>query len=68
MKIPIQNSLFFIFLAILSTSCVKDEIALPPLNCTQPDLTVNRTVAEVRKGADPVVAQYKFDDIIEAYA
>ncbi len=67
MKIPIQNSLFFIFLAILSTSCVKDEIALPPLNCTQPDLTVNRTVAEVRKGADPVVAQYKFDDIIEAY-
>ena len=67
MKIPIQNPLFSIVLVLFITSCVKDEIALPPLNCTQPDLTVHRTVTEVRKGADVVVAQYKFNDIIEAY-
>ncbi len=67
MKITAQNPLFSIVLVLFITSCVKDEIALPALNCTQPNLTVNRTVVEVRKSADAVVAQYKFDDIIEAY-
>ena len=65
---PIFNNLFFsIVIAIAFTSCVNDEVAIPKLSCTQPDLTVNRTVAEVRENANAIVTQYKYDDIIEAY-
>lgn len=67
MKTRIPNLLFYVLVLLCATSCVKDDIALPPLVCTQPNLTVNRTVEEVRNSADAIVKQYKFDDIIEAY-
>ncbi|MFV7233876.1 DUF5689 domain-containing protein [Flavobacterium sp. ZB4R12] len=64
----IFNSLFFsIAITILLTSCANDSVDIPKLSCTQPDLTVNRTVAEVRENANAIVTQYKYDDIIEAY-
>ncbi|MFV5700258.1 DUF5689 domain-containing protein [Flavobacterium sp. XS2P12] len=65
---PIFNSLFFsITIAFFFTSCVNDDVAIPKLTCTQPDLTVSRTVAEVRENANAIVTQYSYDDIIEAY-
>lgn len=65
---PIFNFLFFsITIVILFTSCVNDEVDVPRLTCSQSDLTVNRTVAEVRENANAIVTQYKYDDIIEAY-
>ncbi|MFE3848316.1 DUF5689 domain-containing protein [Flavobacterium sp. LB3P45] len=65
---PIFNSLFFaIAIAILFASCGNDAVEIPKLSCTQTDLTVNRTVAEVRENANAIVNQYKYDDIIEAY-
>lgn len=65
---PIFNFLFFsIIITAFFTSCVTDEVAIPKLICTQPDLTVNRTVAEVRENANSIVTQYSYDDIIEAY-
>lgn len=67
MKSRIPNRIIYLILALSTTNCDTGEMALPPLECTQPDLTVNRTVAEVRAAADAVVAQYKFNDIIEAY-
>jgi hypothetical protein len=67
MKSYIPIPIFCFSIAVLTTSCAKDEVAIPSLECTQANLTVNRTVAEVRTSADAIVAQYKFDDIIEAY-
>ena len=65
---PTFNLLFFsVVLTLFFTSCVKDEFSVPKLVCSQPDLTVNRTVAEVHNNANAIVTQYLFDDIIEAY-
>ena len=67
MKIPFTSLSLRIFLTLLFASCVQEEPALPPLECNQPYLKTNRTVAEVRDAADAIVTQYKYDDIIEAY-
>lgn len=67
MKSIFYNLLFSIGIAIVFARCVKDDFEVPKLACTQADLTVNRTVAEVRANANSVVAQYAYDDIIEAY-
>ncbi|MFV5694238.1 DUF5689 domain-containing protein [Flavobacterium sp. LB3P122] len=67
MKTNICNRFFSIAITILFASCVNDAVEIPKLSCTQPDLTVNRTVAEVRENANAIVTQYKYDDIIEAY-
>ena len=67
MKSHITIRIFYITIALITANCAKDEVAIPSLECTQANLTVNRTVAEVRTSADAIVAQYKFDDIIEAY-
>ena len=57
----------FLLLTITFSSCVTDEVAAPKLICTQPDLVINTTVANVRATANAIVTQYKYDDIIEAY-
>jgi len=67
MKSRISIHIFSFVLALLTISCVKDEVALPSLECTESKLTVNRNVEDVRNAADAIVAQYKYDDIIEAY-
>jgi hypothetical protein len=67
MKSQILIRVFCFVIALSTTNCVKDEVAIPSLECTQANLTVNRTVEDVRASADAIVAQYKFDDIIEAY-
>ncbi len=67
MKSHIPIRVFFVTIALITANCTKDEVAIPSLECTQANLTVNRTVAEVRTSADAIVVQYKFDDIIEAY-
>lgn len=65
---PNFNFLFFsLTIVILFTSCVNEAVDVPRLTCTQSDLKVNRTVAEVRENANAIVTQYKYDDIIEAY-
>ncbi|MDI1303501.1 MAG: DUF5689 domain-containing protein, partial [bacterium] len=67
MKTNICKRFFSIAITILFASCVNDAVDVPKLTCTQPDLTVDRTVAEVRENANAIVTQYKYDDIIEAY-
>jgi hypothetical protein len=65
-----MNSKFYIvFIGIALTfgSCAKEEFDVPKLTCTQPDFKVNRTVEEVRAVTNSIVAQYTYDDIIEAY-
>jgi hypothetical protein len=65
-----MNSKFytvFLGIAMIFGSCTKEEFNVPKLTCNQPDLKVNRTVEDVRASANAIVAQYKYDDIIEAY-
>jgi len=57
----------FLGIVMFFVSCAKDEFDVPKLSCNQPDLKVNRTVEEVRAATSSIVAQYKYDDIIEAY-
>jgi hypothetical protein len=67
MKSILNQFLLLTLITTLFSSCVKDDFAIPKLTCTQPDWTVNRSVVEVRANANAIVAQYPFDDIIEAY-
>ena len=67
MKYPSYFFLFSILVVLLFTGCVKEEFTVPTLSCTQPNLTINRRVAEVRADAGAIVTQYLFDDTIEAY-
>lgn len=69
MKTNILKSVFFVALAIGSlSSCVNDDnYDIPALDCTQPNLIANRTIAQVIAASTPLVTQYAFDDVIEAY-
>jgi hypothetical protein len=60
---------YTVFLGIAMTfgGCAKEDFDVPKLTCNQPDFKVNRTVEEVRAVTNSIVAQYKYDDIIEAY-
>jgi hypothetical protein len=47
-------------------SC-NNEVEIPKLACTQPNLTVNQTVQKVKDFSGSVPKQYSYNDIIEAY-
>jgi hypothetical protein len=59
--IPICTLLFVFF-----CSC-NNEVEIPRLACTQPDLTVNQTVQKVKDMSASVPKQYSYNDVIEAY-
>jgi hypothetical protein len=59
--IPICTLLFVFF-----CSC-NNEVEIPRLACTQPDLTVNQTVQKVKDISGSVPKQYGYNDVIEAY-
>ncbi len=62
------SSLSFLFVfSFFLTNCAQEDFDIPKLECTQPDLKVNQTVAQVKANANAIVAQYPFEDIIEAY-
>jgi hypothetical protein len=65
MKKIFLNSIFILSL-LLIYGCNNDA-ETPKLECTQPDLTVNKTVEKVHDLAGMVAKQYVYDDIIEAY-
>lgn len=70
MKTTFLKSIFFAVLGLgIFSSCVKDDsYGIPELNCTQPNLTANRTVQQVINVTTSLVSQYQYpDDIIEAY-
>jgi hypothetical protein len=56
----------FAFSFLLLFSC-NEEVEVPKLECTQPDLKVNKTVEKVHELSGNVAKQYVYDDIIEAY-
>lgn len=52
--------------ALSLISCSK-EVETPELACTQPNLTVNKSVEKVYELSGTTAKQYLYDDIIEAY-
>jgi hypothetical protein len=67
MKVYFYYLILIFQVLFLICGCENKETELPKLECKQPNFIVNRTVAEVKTSANAIVAQYKFDDIIEAY-
>lgn len=59
-------SSFFGLSLLLIYSC-NNEIEMPKLECTQPNLKVNKTVEKIHELSGTVAKQYGYDDIIEAY-
>ena len=65
MKNKFLNS-FKVLLILLFCNC-NNEAEAPKLECTQPDLAVNKTVEKVREVSGTTARQYVYNDIIEAY-
>ncbi|MEN9910091.1 MAG: hypothetical protein RLZZ540_3250 [Bacteroidota bacterium] len=61
-----QFFLMMIFLLVFG-ACANNETEIPKLSCNQPDIPVNKTVTQIKKTAAEIVAQYPYDDVIEAY-
>lgn len=54
------------FLLLFFYGC-NNEVEIPKLACTQPDLAINQTVEKVKDLSGSVPKQYSYNDIIEAY-
>ncbi|EIA10045.1 DUF5689 domain-containing protein [Flavobacterium frigoris] len=67
MKATSYTVFSLLLLVIVFTSCVNDEVEIPKLSCNQPDLSVNKSVADVHTNAAAIVSKYEYNDIIEAY-
>tara|TARA_R110000868_G_scaffold53163_3_gene167172 strand:+ start:7332 stop:8684 length:1353 start_codon:yes stop_codon:yes gene_type:complete len=67
MKAIYYTIISLLVLGFFFSSCTNDASTVPKLTCNQPDLVVNKTVAEVHTTAGAIVSQYLYDDIIEAY-
>lgn len=65
MKNRFLNS-FFSALLLCFSSC-NEEVAIPKLECTLPDLTVNQNVEKVKEASSATATKYLYNDIIEAY-
>jgi hypothetical protein len=65
MKNIFLNTLFVLSLVFLF-GC-SNEVQTPKLECTQPNLAVNKSVEKVHELSGTVAKQYVYDDIIEAY-
>lgn len=61
-----MKNIFFAITVLLFYSC-NNEVEIPKLTCTQPDLAVNKTVDKVIEVSTATPKQYLYDDIIEAY-
>ncbi|KAF2079272.1 DUF5689 domain-containing protein [Flavobacterium sharifuzzamanii] len=56
-----------ILIFVLSLISCSKEVETPELVCTQPNLSVNKSVEKVYELVSPTAKQYLYDDIIEAY-
>lgn len=63
-----KNYTFPLFLLLLILGgCANDPTEIPKLSCNQPDFPVNKTVENIQQTSAEIVAQYPYDDVIEAY-
>lgn len=57
----------FLALSVFFFYGCNNEVEVPKLECTQPNLTVNQTVQKVKDLSGSVPKSYNYNDIIEAY-
>ncbi|GEL10289.1 hypothetical protein SAMN05192550_0682 [Flavobacterium glycines] len=55
------------FSILVFGACANDATEIPKLVCNQPNFEVNKKVSDIQKTATEIVAQYPYDDVIEAY-
>lgn len=72
MKLNFLKSVFILMASLSVVSCINDDdFSIPNLECREPNLTANKTVAEIRNMATANVQQFPVNvagqDIIEAY-
>ncbi len=60
-------TLRLVLLLLVLGGCANDATEIPKLSCNQPDFPVNKTVENIQQTAAEIVAQYPYDDVIEAY-
>jgi len=60
------KSLLTLLFVLLFCNC-NEDVSIPKLECTLPNLTVNRTVEDALKTATITATKYPYDDVIEAY-
>lgn len=67
MKSNILKSVLFATLSTaMLTSCAGDDYGIPSTECVEPQVTVTKTVADIKNAATPTATQYTADDVIEA--
>ncbi|MEL1240947.1 DUF5689 domain-containing protein [Flavobacterium flavipallidum] len=57
----------FLLIMLVLGACANDATEIPKLSCNQPDFEVNKKVSDIQQIATEIVAQYPYDDVIEAY-
>lgn len=67
MKHYIKSAVLALAVSALLTSCVDDDFGTPNMNCVEPALTVNKTVADVKATTPTSYTKYTADDVIEGY-
>ena len=67
MKRYISSISFLFVFSFFLTNCAQEDFDIPKLECTQPDLIVNRNVEDALKTATITATKYVYDDLIEAY-
>lgn len=67
MKSNILKSVLFLALSTaLFTSCASDDYGVPSIDCVDPNITVTKTVSDIKTIATATATKYTADDIIEA--
>lgn len=67
MKSSYHSFFYFLVGVCFLGACANDATQIPKLICDQPDFTANKTVEDIKQASAAIVAQYTYDDIIEAY-
>ena len=67
MKSNILKSVLFLALSTaMLSSCASDDYGVPTIECEDPNITVTKTVLDIKNAATATATQYTNDDIIEA--
>lgn len=67
MKHYIKSAVLALAVSASLTSCIDEDFGVPNMNCVDPGITANKSVADVKAVTPTAYAQYVPDDVIEGY-
>ncbi len=62
----LKSALFLALSSALLTGCASDDYGIPSIDCVDPNITVTKTVADIKSIATATATQYTAEDVIEA--